>query len=178
MGCNNSAFKIQNSKLNTMVIAVYPGTFDPVTNGHLDIIHRATRLFDVLIVAVATNKGKKPLFNCDERIKLIETAIENEPFHSKVQVLGFDSLLVNFCKQHKASVILRGLRAVSDFEYELQLSGMNRRLNDQVETLFLPSTEQNTYISSSLVKEVARLEGDVSEFIPPNVKAELLEKIG
>lgn len=161
-----------------MVIAVYPGTFDPVTNGHLDIIHRATRLFDVLIVAVATSKGKKPLFNCDERIKLIESAIEKQTHKDKIKVLGFDTLLVNFCKQHHAKVILRGLRAVSDFEYELQLSGMNRKLNNQVETLFLPSTEQNTYISSSLVKEVARLEGDVSEFIPTNVKAELLKKIG
>jgi pantetheine-phosphate adenylyltransferase len=160
-----------------MVIAVYPGTFDPVTNGHLDIIHRATRLFDKLIVAVASNKGKDPLFSNHERIKLIQSSIAELPCQNKIQVLGFDTLLVDFCKQHQANVILRGLRAVSDFEYEFQLSGMNKKLNKEIETLFLPTTEQNAYISSSLVKEIARLGGDISEFIPSNVRAELLIKI-
>lgn len=160
-----------------MVIAVYPGTFDPVTNGHLDIIHRATRLFDKLIVAVALNKGKNPLFSSNERINLIQSAVEKHPYQNKIQVLGFDSLLVEFCKQHQANVILRGLRAVSDFEYEFQLSCMNRKLDKQIETLFLPTTEQNAYISSSLVKEVARLGGNISEFIPSNVRAELLKKM-
>ncbi len=160
-----------------MVIAVYPGTFDPVTNGHLDIIHRATALFDKLIVAVASNEGKKPLFNTAERIELIQASISKHPFKEKIIVLGFDSLLVDFCSLHKASVILRGLRAVSDFEYEFQLSGMNKKLNKNIETLFLPTTEQNAYISSSLVKEVARLGGDIKEFIPLNVRAELLKKM-
>ncbi len=160
-----------------MVIAVYPGTFDPVTNGHIDIIYRATRLFNKLIVAVASNKGKDPMFSCDERIKLIQSAVKKKPYKNQIQILGFDSLLIDFCKQHHAKVILRGLRAVSDFEYEFQLSGMNRKLYTQIETLFLPTTEQNAYISSSLVKEIAQLGGDVSDFIPNNVKAELLKKI-
>lgn len=160
-----------------VVIAVYPGVFDPVTNGHLSIIQRATSLFDKLIIAVAINKSKKQLFNCDERIKLINLAIENQAYKSKVEVLCFDSLLVNFCKDHKALVILKGLRAVSDFEHEFQLSGMNKKLNKNLETLFLVSTEENTYISSSLVKEVAQLGGDISEFVPANVKLELLRKV-
>jgi len=160
-----------------MVIAVYPGTFDPVTNGHIDIIHRAVSLFDKLIVAVALNKGKDPLFNADERINLIRTSLKDHPYKNKIQVLGFDKLLVDFCQQQKANVILRGLRAVSDFEYEFQLSGMNRKLNNEIETLFLPTTEQNAYISSSLIKEVARLGGDVSEFIPSNVSTELFKKM-
>jgi pantetheine-phosphate adenylyltransferase len=160
-----------------MVIAVYPGTFDPVTNGHIDIIHRAVCLFDKLIVAVASNKGKDPLFTAEERIQLLQSSLKEHPYLSKIHVLGFDKLLIDFCQQHNANVILRGLRAVSDFEYEFQLAGMNRKLNNQIETIFLPTTERHTYISSSLVKEVARLGGDVSPFIPINVRAELLKKM-
>jgi len=160
-----------------MVIAVYPGTFDPVTNGHIDIIDRAVCLFDKLIVAVASNKGKGPLFTATERIQLLQTSLKDHPHLIKIHVLGFDKLLIDFCQQQNANVILRGLRAVSDFEYEFQLSGMNRKLDKQIETLFLPTTEQNAYISSSLIKEVSRLGGDVSAFIPTNVGAELLKKM-
>jgi len=160
-----------------MVIAVYPGTFDPVTNGHIDIIDRAVCLFDKLIVAVASNKGKGPLFTATERIQLLQTSLKDHPHLNKIHVLGFDKLLIDFCQQQNANVILRGLRAVSDFEYEFQLSGMNRKLDKQIETLFLPTTEQNAYISSSLIKEVSRLGGDVSAFIPTNVGAELLKKM-
>ncbi|MFK5984677.1 MAG: pantetheine-phosphate adenylyltransferase [Pseudomonadota bacterium] len=160
-----------------MIIAVYPGTFDPVTNGHMDIIYRSTKLFDHLIVAVASSKGKKPLFNANERIKMIEDAVQQHPCKKQISVLGFNSLLVDFCELHKATVILRGLRAVSDFEYEFQLSGMNKKLNKNIETLFLPTTEQNTYISSSMIKEVAQLGGEVDAFIPSNVRAELLLKM-
>jgi len=157
-----------------MVIAVYPGTFDPITNGHMDVINRGLRLFDKVILAIATSKSKAPMFSLSERVSMAEVALEHNP---NVLVTGFENLLVDFCQEHKATVILRGLRAVSDFEYELQLAGMNRHLNNSIETLFLPTTENNAYISSSLVKEVAKLNGNIADFVPNNVKAELTKKI-
>jgi len=153
-----------------VVAAVYPGTFDPITSGHLDIIERASKLFDRVIVAVATNPGKAPMFSLDKRIEMVECATRDLP---GVEVRGFDSLLVNFVREMDAQVVLRGLRAVSDFEYEFQLAGMNRKLASELETLFLTPSEKYSYISSSLVKEVAALGGDVTAFVPANVMAEL-----
>jgi pantetheine-phosphate adenylyltransferase len=143
--------------------AIYPGTFDPITNGHIDIITRATKLFPEVVVAIANNEVKKPFFSIEQRIKLVEEACVDIP---GVKVVGFDSLLIHFAKEQKASVILRGLRAVSDFEYEFQLAGMNRKLSKSIETLFLTPSEHFMFISSTLVREIAALGGDVSEFVP------------
>lgn len=154
-------------------IAIYPGTFDPITNGHADLVQRASPLFDKIIVAIAASRGKGPLFALDERIALAKTALANI---KNVEVVGFDILLVKFAQQCNASVILRGLRAVSDFEYEFQLTGMNRKLAPGIETLFLTPAEQYGYISSSLVKEVARLDGNVSDFVHPEVFDALQKK--
>jgi len=152
------------------VTAIYPGTFDPITNGHSDLIQRAARLFDKVIVAIAANPKKAPLFNLEERVELAREVLVGV---DNVEVCGFDSLLADFAHQQGAKVILRGLRAVSDFEYEFQLAGMNRRLAPEVETLFLTPAEKYTFISSSLVKEVASLGGEVSDFVDPKVKAAL-----
>lgn len=157
------------------VTAIYPGTFDPITNGHLDIIQRATKMFDKVIVAVAANPKKAPVFTMEERVAMANTVVGSI---EKVQIMGFDSLLVHFAEQHNAQVILRGLRAVSDFEYEFQLAGMNRRLNSNIETVFLTPAEKYSYISSSLVREIASLEGDVSGFVHEKVVAELKRKLG
>lgn len=156
-----------------MKVAVYPGTFDPITNGHTDLINRASRLFDDVIVAVAASAGKAPICAVDERMALARTVLEGIP---NVEVISFDSLLVDFVRQLGAGVILRGLRAVSDFEYEFQLAGMNRRLAPDIETVFLTPAEQYSYISSSLVREIARLGGDVSEFVHPAVTSALASK--
>ncbi|MCF6355676.1 MAG: pantetheine-phosphate adenylyltransferase [Candidatus Polarisedimenticolaceae bacterium] len=153
-----------------MTTAVYPGTFDPITNGHSDIVARAAILFDKVVVAVAASPGKGPMFSIEERVALANEALADI---KNVEVCPFDTLLVDFANQQGAKVILRGLRAVSDFEYEFQLAGINRRLAPDVETLFLRPAEQYAYISSSLVREVARLGGDVSEFIHPAVQAAL-----
>lgn len=149
-----------------MAIAIYPGTFDPITNGHTDLIHRAAKLFDKVIVAVAASSGKRPRFSLQERVDLANRVLAGVP---QVEIIEFDTLLVDFTRQCKADVILRGLRAVSDFEYEFQLAGMNRRLAPEVETMFLTPAEQFAYISSSLVKEIAALGGNVSEFVHPLV---------
>ena len=154
--------------------AIYPGTFDPITNGHTDLIQRASKLFDKVIVAVAAHSGKNPAFSLEERIQLAETVLAGI---DGVEVCGFDILLVNFAQQKNAQVILRGLRAVSDFEYEFQLTGMNRKLAPDLETMFLMPAEQYTYISSSLVKEVARLSGDVGGFVHEDVHNALKHKI-
>ena len=154
--------------------AIYPGTFDPITNGHTDLIQRASMLFDKVIVAVAAHSSKNPAFSLDERIQLAETVLAGI---EGVEVCGFDILLVNFAQQKNAQVILRGLRAVSDFEYEFQLTGMNRKLAPELETMFLMPAEQYTYISSSLVKEVARLKGDVSGFVHKDVHNALKGKL-
>lgn len=156
------------------VIAVYPGTFDPITNGHADLIQRAARLFDRVVVAIAANPGKQPTFGLDDRIRLASLVLKGL---DNVEVTGFDSLLVHFVQSRSAQVILRGLRAVSDFDYEFQLAGMNRRLDADIETVFLTPAEQYAFISSSLVREIAALGGDVSEFVHPQVRAELEDRL-
>ena len=156
------------------ITAIYPGTFDPITNGHSDIIERAARLFKKVIVAVASNPKKSPAFSLEERIAMEQSALEGL---DNVEVCGFDSLLADYVQQRGAQVILRGLRAVSDFEYEFQLAGMNRRLAPRVETLFLTPAENYAFISSSLVKEVAELGGDVSAFVHPKVLAALKNRL-
>jgi len=148
-------------------VAVYPGTFDPVTNGHTDLVSRAARVFPKVIIAIAESPHKKPLFSLAERIRLSENQLAHL---DNVEVVGFSNLLVEFVQQMGASVIIRGLRAVSDFEYEFQLASMNRHLAPAVETLFLTPDEDYSFISSSLVKEIARLNGDVSEFVCEEVQ--------
>ena len=155
------------------ITAIYPGTFDPITNGHIDIIARAAKLYHHVIVAVAVNHNKAPLFSLDERVALVQSVTTE---FANVNVIGFSTLLVEFAKQQGANVILRGLRAVSDFEYEFQLAGMNRRLSPNLETLFLTPAEQYEFISSTMIREIARLKGDVSSFVPPVVGQALMNK--
>ena len=155
------------------MIAIYPGTFDPITNGHIDLIARASRIFQKVIVAVAVNSNKTPLFTLAERVALAQAVT---PEFSNVEVIGFDNLLVDCAQTQNAHVILRGLRAVSDFEYEFQMAGMNRRLAPQLETMFLTPAEQYEFISSSMIREIARLKGDVSSFVPEIVRLALNEK--
>lgn len=155
-------------------IAIYPGTFDPITNGHTDLVDRASCLFDRVIVAVAAGGHKEPTFSLSERVAL---AIEVLGSHKNVEIKGFDNLLIHFVKEQGANIILRGLRAVSDFEYEFQLAGMNRRLASDIETVFLTPAEQYAYISSTLVREIATLGGDVSQFVHPIVVKLLAKKI-
>jgi pantetheine-phosphate adenylyltransferase len=155
--------------------AMYPGTFDPVTNGHHDLIRRAARIFDRVVIAVASSPGKAPMFDLEERVALIEGVVGDLP---NVTARGYSGLTVDFAREHGLGVIIRGLRAVSDFEYEFQLATMNRHLAEDVETVFLTPTEQFTYISSSLVREIARLGGEVSPFVDPRVEKALLERCG
>jgi len=156
-----------------MRTVVYPGTFDPITNGHIDLVERACRLFDKVIIAVASSDRKSPLFTVQERVELANIALA----HLKnIEVCGFDILLVNFVKQKKACGVLRGLRAVSDFEYEFQLANMNRAIEPEVESLFLTPSDHLSYISSSLVKEIGSLGGDVSKFVHPKVIEALNKK--
>ncbi len=156
------------------VIALYPGTFDPITTGHSDLVRRATRVFDKVIVAIAANPAKKPLFSLDERVDMARAVLGDLP---GVSVVGFDTLLIDCVRQHKAHVILRGLRAVSDFEYEFQLAGMNRHLDPQVETVFMTPSEREMFVSASLVKEIAGLGGDVSPFVDARVMQALRTKL-
>ncbi len=155
------------------ITAIYPGTFDPITDGHLDIISRASRLFDKVIVAIAINEGKSPLFSLEERVEMAEQVVAQLP---NISIIGFDNLLVDCAKQRGANVVLRGLRAVSDFEYEFQMAGMNRRLSPELETVFLTPAEQYEFISSSMIREIAKLKGDVSGFVPKCVEEQLKEK--
>lgn len=157
------------------ITAVYPGSFDPLTNGHADLIRRAARLFDHIVVAIATNPAKKPFFTFEERVHLAKGALQKL---DNISVKGMDGLLVEFARQQGARVILRGLRAVSDFEFEFQLAAMNRNLAPELESLFLTPAEQYAFVSSSLVREVASLGGDVSEFVAPEVLDALRLRLG
>ncbi len=161
--------------MSTLRVAVYPGTFDPITNGHVDIITRAARMLDRLIVAVAANTGKAPLFTLDERVKMVEeeTAAMCDSVPSRIEVRAFDNLLMDFVVGMDASMIVRGLRAVSDFEYEFQMTGMNARLNADVETVFLMASENHQFIASRLVKEIGRLGGEIGQFVSPSVETRL-----
>jgi len=152
------------------ITAIYPGTFDPITNGHTDLAQRACQLFDTLIIGIASNTKKQPLFSLDDRVAMAKQVLADLP---NVKVMGFEGLLVDFAHQQNAKVILRGLRAVSDFEYEFQLASMNRNLAPDVESVFLTPAEQHSFISSTLVKEIAALGGDVSGFVHPLVKSKL-----
>ena len=153
--------------------AVYPGTFDPITNGHVDLVERACRLFDRVVVAIASSERKRPLFSLEERIGLCEAALGHI---RNVEIVGFDILVVKFLRERKGCAVLRGLRAVSDFEYEFQLANMNRAMDPEFETVFLTPADHLSFISSTLVREIASLQGDVTKFVHPSVRAALLEK--
>lgn len=157
-----------------MRTAIYPGSFDPFTNGHLDVVQRAAKLFDRVIVAVASNDSKNPLFGKHERVALVEQAVAGLP---NVTADAFDGLLVEYVATKQASVIVRGLRAVSDFEFEFQLALMNRKLDENIETIFMMPKDTYTFLSSRIVKEIARLGGDISQFVPPNVQLALTKKL-
>ncbi len=152
---------------------VYPGTFDPITNGHSDLVHRAAQMFDRIILAIAHNPEKSPLFSMEERIELAHSVLGKT---DNIEVTGFSGLLINFARERGATVILRGLRAVSDFEYEFQLALMNRKLDSGIETVFLTPSENQTFVSASLVKEIARYGGDISKFVHPGVYDALVDK--
>ena len=157
-----------------MTVAVYPGTFDPFTRGHEDLVRRASSIFDVLIVGVASSRSKHPFFNLEERIDIAREVLGH---YSNVKVVGFNGLLKDFAREHQARVIVRGLRAVSDFEYEFQMAGMNRYLLPDVETLFLTPSDQYQFISGTFVREIASMGGDVSKFVFPSVEKWLVNKI-
>ena len=157
-----------------MKTIAYPGTFDPVTNGHIDLVERASRLFDKVVIGIASSQRKSPLFTIEERIKLASECLQHVP---NVEIHGFDCLLVNFVSDCNADAIMRGLRAVSDFEYEFQLANMNRALSPDIESIFLTPSEKFSYISSSLVREISSLKGDVSQFVPSNVAKALAARL-
>jgi pantetheine-phosphate adenylyltransferase len=162
-------------------VGVYPGTFDPITNGHADIILRATKLVDRLVIGVARNIGKGPLFTTEERVQIVREEIDHladAATRKRVEVRPFENLLMHFAVENGASVIVRGLRAVSDFEFEFQMTGMNNRLNPNVETVFLMASDRYQFISSRFVKEIGLLGGDVSPFVSPRVVARLAERFG
>ena len=155
--------------------AIYPGTFDPMTKGHVDLIERACNLFDEIVIAIAASEAKNPLFTLDERIKIAEKIFKN---NEKVKVIGFSGLLVDLAKDNDAKILIRGLRVVADFEYEFQLANMNRAMMPELESVFLTPKEQYSYISSSLVKEICKMGGDISEFVDPIALSELKRKYG
>ncbi len=154
------------------ITAIYPGTFDPITNGHIDIIHRSLKLFNHIIIAIGSNPKKAPLFSISERMWMIKESFKDL---SRISVKTFDGLLVDFARSHQAKVIIRGLRAISDFEYEFQMALMNRKLDNEIETVFLMPSEEYSYLTSSLIKEVSSLGGDITSFVPAHVY-EMLKK--
>ena len=158
-----------------MKVAIYPGSFDPITNGHLDIITRSAKIVDRLIIAVSKNNKKKTLFEINERVEMIKEVIKNENI-SNVEVDTFEGLLMVYANKKKASIVIRGLRAVSDFEYEFQMTGMNYKLNPKIETIFLMSLDKYQLISSKLIKEINALKGNVSQFVPKIVENKLIKK--
>jgi pantetheine-phosphate adenylyltransferase len=166
-------FRGNGVRLSAMRTAIYPGSFDPITNGHLDVLHRAAKLFDHVIVAVARNESKHPLFTLEERVQMVAQAVGNQP---NVEADSFQGLLVNYVERRAAQAIVRGLRAVSDFEFEFQLALMNRRLNERIETIFMMPKDTYTFLSSRIVKEMAQLGGDVSAFVPAHVRTALAAK--
>lgn len=155
-------------------IAIYPGTFDPVTRGHIDICERALKMFDKVVIGVADSLAKEPFFDIDERCQMLETAFAD---NDRISVKRFSGLLIDFARECSAEVIIRGLRAISDFEYEVQLAGMNRSLAPEIETVFLTAAQRYAFVSSSLVREIARLDGDVSEFLHPDTLQHLTTKL-
>ncbi len=158
-----------------MKIAIYPGTFDPITNGHIDILERALDIFDKVIVTVARNSAKNPIFTDDERVEIIREVVEK--YGRKVEADSFDGLLVNYAKSKRAVAIVRGLRAISDFEYEFQMALMNRKLSKNITTVFLMPHERYTYLNSSIIREIARYHGDISDFVPKTVERRLMKKL-
>ncbi len=154
--------------------AMYPGTFDPITNGHIDLIRRASGMFDEVVVAVADNPKKKPLFNLDERVSMAEEILKEL---TNVRIVGYSNLTIHFAKQENLNVIIRGIRAVSDYEFEFQLASMNRQLDENVETLFMTPADEYSYLSSSMVREIAAYDGDVSQFVHPLVNAAIKERV-
>jgi len=158
-----------------VTIAIYPGSFDPITNGHLDVLQRATKLFDRVIVAVAKSDSKNPLFTLEERVQMVTRSIRHLP---TVEADSFEGLLVGYVEKRAAQAVVRGLRAVSDFEFEFQLALMNRRLNERIETIFMMPKDTYTFLSSRIVKELAQLGGDVSAFVPAHVRTALAAKFG
>lgn len=157
-----------------MRVCIYPGTFDPITHGHLDVLERACRIFDQVIVAIAENRDKKPFFSADERLQLVNENLANFP---SAKAMVFNGLLIDFAKEQEASVIIRGLRAVSDFEFEFQMANMNRHINPEIETILVMTKEGYNYTSSTLVKQVAEFGADVSEFVPANVFEALKKRL-
>jgi pantetheine-phosphate adenylyltransferase len=159
-------------------IGLYPGTFDPITNGHMDIIQRAGRMLDKLVIGVAINAGKGPLFTLEERLEMVREETASLPdVGDRIEVVGFESLLVHFARDQKASVIIRGLRAVSDFDYEFQMSSMNAKLAPDIETVCLMASDKHQFIASRLVKEIALLDGDISQFVSERVRDRLVAKV-
>ena len=160
--------------MSNTTTAVYPGTFDPITNGHVDLVKRATKLFDEVVIAVASGHHKKPLFDFEERVALVETVFADLP---QVSVIGFEGLLVDFMREKNATAVLRGLRAMSDFEYEFQLANMNRELDENFEAVFLTPSQNYSFISSTMIREIAKLGGDVTKFVPPCVSEAFIQKL-